>query len=233
MIAVNWLNPDLGAIVGQYPLLAVGAAFVAGLVTSIGPCTFAKAMAFAGYMGKEPVSTRARGTLLGASMVLGVTTSLVALGLLTGLAANVTRLGENVYYVAGGAIILMGLSSAGLLNIQIPVPRQAEALRRRFRNTRGPVGAYVLGLVFGLMLCPCCLPGLLSIYALTFAQGEVAYGIALVAAYTLGHHVPVLGVGIFAGTVKGLRHLQPWQSHVETALGSIMVVAGAFMLWIA
>ncbi len=224
--------PTLDSAVAQYPFIAVAAAFGAGLLTSLGPCTFTRSITFMGYIGQEPHLTRMKGFSLGVLLISGIAISYSSLGLIGYVANNIAKIGTGLYYFAGFMAVLMGLHYAGILRFRMPVPARLRALKERYSHYRGPVGSFMLGLVFGLMLCPCCLPGLLTIFAFTFAKGQLLYGALLVFAYTLGHSVPLLAVGLFTGAVKVLKGIQKWQEHIALATGTVMIIAGLVMLWL-
>lgn len=224
--------PDLGSSITQYPLIAVAVAFGVGLLTSLGPCTFARSVTLMGYIGSEERLTKTRGFLLAFLMLIGIAISYSSLGLVGYIAANIAKIGAGLYYFVGFMAVLMGLHFAGVLRFRIPVPGRLRSLKEKYAHYRGPTGSFMLGIVFGLMLCPCCLPGLLTIFALTFAKGQLLYGMLLVFAFTLGHGLPLLAVGLFAGAIKVFAGIQRWQEHISLANGTLMIIAGLVMLWL-
>ncbi|MHB0977191.1 MAG: cytochrome c biogenesis CcdA family protein [Candidatus Aquicultorales bacterium] len=223
--------PDLGSVITQYPLAAFAVAFAAGLVTSLGPCTFARSVTFMGYVGSETTLSKTKGFFLAFLLLVGITVSYSSLGLVGFIASNIADIGKNLYYFVGMVAVVMGLHYAGVVRFRIPVPAKIRELKERHSRYRGPVGSFVLGTLFGLMLCPCCLPGLLTIFALTFAKGQLLYGFGLVFAYTLGHGVPLLAVGVFTGGIRVLSGIQRWREHISLATGTLMIIAGFVMLW--
>lgn len=224
--------PDLGSAISEYPLIALAVAFGAGFITSLGPCTFARAVTFMGYVGSEERLTKSRGLFLAFVMLVGITISYSSLGLVGFVAANISSIGESLYYLVGLLAVLLGLHHAGVVRLRIPTPGRLRALKEKYAHYRGPTGSLMLGVVFGLMICPCCLPGLLTIFALTFAKGQIAYGVLLVFSYTLGHGIPLLMVGLTAGAIKVLSAVQRYQEHVSLATGTMMIIAGLIMLWL-
>ncbi len=222
--------PQLSEVL-QNPLFAVLVAFLAGLATSLGPCTFARAVTFIGYVGSEQEMTKTKGFALSFLLLIGLTVSYSSLGLVSFLANNVINIGIGLYYAVGILMVLMGLHFAEIIRVRIPTPNKLRELKDYYSKYRGPAGSLMLGGVFGFMLCPCCLPGLLAIFALTFAKGQLAYGALLVFSYTLGHGIPLLAVGIFTGAIKVMTAIQRWRDHVNLATGTLMVIAGLLFLW--
>jgi cytochrome c-type biogenesis protein len=214
------------------PFFAISVAFVAGLVTSLGPCTFARSITFLGYLGSEELVSKVRGFCLAFILLLGLTVSYSSLGLVGFIANNIIDIGTGLYYLVGIVMVLMGLHFAEIIRLRIPVPSRLYSLKQYYSSHRGPIGSFMLGIIFGLMLCPCCLPGLLAIFAYTFAEGKLLYGITLVFAYTLGHGIPLLLVGLFASTIQMMKALQRWRAHINLATGTLMILAGLLFLWI-
>ncbi|MDP1808420.1 MAG: cytochrome c biogenesis protein CcdA [Actinomycetota bacterium] len=216
----------------QNPLFAILIVGAAGLATSLGPCTFARAVTFMGYVGADKGMSRAKGFYLAFLLLVGLTVSYSSLGLIGFAANNLFKIGTGLYYATGAVMLMMGLHFAGLVRIRIPAPTKLRELKAHYSTYQGPAGSLMLGGVFGFMICPCCLPGLLAIFALTFAKGQVAYGVLLVFAYTLGHGIPLLAVGIFSGALNVMSSIQRWREHLNLATGTIMIIGGLLFLWI-
>lgn len=216
----------------QNPLFAASIVFVMGLATSLGPCTFTRAITIIGYVGSEEHMTRGKGFSLAFVSLLGLTLSYISLGLVSFIASNIINIGTNLYIVIGIVMVLMGLHFAGLVRITIPTFGKLRELKSRYSKYRGPTGSFLLGAVFGLMMCPCCLPGLVAIFGLTFAKGSVLYGALLVFVYTLGHGIPILVVGTLTGEAKVLTAARRWSEHVNLLTGTLMIIVGLLFIWI-
>jgi cytochrome c biogenesis protein CcdA len=85
------------------------------------------------------------------------------------------------YFVVGGVAIAIGLNLIGFydMNLAIPVHLQPKQ--------RGILGAFLLGLVFGIVSSPCATPILVLILTFVASKGKIVYGTSLLFVYAIGH----------------------------------------------
>jgi cytochrome c-type biogenesis protein len=136
----------------QGPLLALGVAVLAGVALELSPITYLFVPAVVGYAaGGSKSTTRRRAAGLSLAFVLGITTVYMMLGALWGslglLLLDLLRRWLWLWYGIGAIVLLlMGLRMVGLLYFSMPFLRSPNPTIRR----RGALGAYLLGLTFGL-----------------------------------------------------------------------------------
>ncbi len=125
-------------------------------------------------------------------------------------------------YLAGGVILLMGLSLLGLLPVRAKAAESVAAgaltsLGRRFFGTPSPGGALAMGMAAGLLPCPI----VLAFLAYSLQSGSVSKGIVTMGALSLGTMLPLL---IFGGAshLAGVK-LRNWG---PKAGGIILVLLG-------
>ena len=205
--------PDLLAV---YPLIAFGLVFVAGVISSASPCALATVPLVVGYVGGHAGGDRRRALLYSMAFVLGLATTFTALG------AAAALLGQLMGSLGGPWFVALGLLAAAMPHWQ---PKVA-----------GPLGALLLGALFGLVSSPCATPVLVALLGLVAAQGEVAYGISLLFVYALGHCVLMLAAGTFAGLVSAWarsRGMVAFSLWLKRVLGLLLVAAGGYLVWLA
>jgi cytochrome c-type biogenesis protein len=204
--------------------------FFGGVVTSIGPCNVAMIPLIVGYVGGRDV-TRGRSLALSTLFVVGLSITFVLLGLLAAaVGALFGWVGKIWYYVVAAICIVIGLQLLGLIHIPVPAlfARQRDGVK-----SRGLAGAFLLGLVSGLVSSQCATPVLVAILTYVMAKGAMAYGATLLFAYALGRGVPIVLAGTFAGLARNLSALGRWTSQLERVSGVIIIGVGLYFLWIA
>ena len=101
-------------------------------------------------------------------------------------------------------------------------------------SARGLPGAFLLGLVSGLVVSQCATPVLAVILTYVMAQQSgVLYGAALLFLYALGCGLPLVLVGTFTGVLKNLRAFGKWSGAVNKISGVLLILLGAYFLWAA
>ncbi|MBU1661633.1 MAG: cytochrome C biogenesis protein, partial [Chloroflexi bacterium] len=71
-------------------------------------------------------------------------------------------------------------------------------------------GAFLLGLISGLVASQCATPALAAILTYVMYTGAIAYGALLLFVYALGRGVPVVLAGTFTGALTSLQSLGRW-----------------------
>src|SRR5512139_3900325 len=202
---------NIEQIVAAYPLIAFGAVFLAGIVSSASPCVLATIPLVVGYVGGYADGDRKKAFLYSIAFILGLSLTFTAFGAAAGLLGTMFGMIGGWWYVALGAVaVLMGLQMVGLYQIRLPIHVEMKPKRR------GIFGAFLLGLFFGIVSSPCATPVLVVILTLVASKGEVLYGTALLFVYAIGHCMLMLLAGTFTGFVeafvkaKGVRNFSEW-----------------------
>jgi cytochrome c biogenesis protein CcdA len=97
----------------------------------------------------------------------------------------------------------------------------------------GAIGAFLLGLLFGVVSTPCAVPILAVLLTLVASQGNIVYGGLLLLVYSLGHSALILIAGTFMGAAKRLiesRGLRRANLILQRAAGVIIILVGIYFL---
>lgn len=214
------------------------AALVAGTISFLSPCVLPLVPAYLSYIAGEAIDeerdrsprTRLFTLALSAAFVLGFSLVFITLG------ASATVLGqvllqhkEQANIVAGIIIIVFGMLMLG-------GARFFNLLQRDFRfHVEGvagnPLSAFVLGVAFAFGWTPCIGPVLGAILTVSATQNDVATGIRLLAAYSLGLGLPFLLTALFLrNAVAHLKRLRTVGRYMQWGAGAVMIALGVAMI---
>jgi cytochrome c-type biogenesis protein len=220
------LSESLAATVQGNPWMAPLAALLGGLLTAANPCVLAMVPLMVGYVGGQEARSVRRSFLLSLTFSLGLTAMFAVLFLVTWAASSALRASWWTY-VAAAVCLLMGFHLMGLFHLKIPAPAGIQPRQRGF------VGAFLLGLLFGLVSMPCAGPVLLALLTVVPLKGP-AYGSLLLVAYSLGHCGLVLAGGTSMGLVQKMADSRGWQKGLawtRKAAGVLIALVGVFLLF--
>ena len=217
--------------------VSLPAALLGGLISFLSPCVLPLVPPYLSYLagatfdqleGGEDAGVRRRAVLASLLFVAGFSTVFVALGATASALGQVVRQHmDTLATLAGLAIIVMGLHFLGVFRIAL-LYREA---RLQVNRQVGLWGAYVMGLAFAFGWTPCIGPVLAAVLAVAGAEGSVARGAGLLAAYSLGLGIPFVlaafAMGPFVALMKRVRSRFVW---VERAMGALLVLTGVAFL---
>jgi len=220
----------LSQSIAENPLLAYVGVFLGGILSSSSPCVLATIPLVIGYVGGYSEGDRRKAVLYSLTFILGLSLTFTVLGAIAsvigGLFGMVSR---TWYFVVGGIAVVMGLHLIGLFEWNLPIPIHLQPKKR------GILGAFLLGLFFGIVSSPCATPVLALILTFVATKGEVVYGTSLLFIYALGHCALIFLAGTATGFVenfvksKGISNVTAWGKRIG---GSIVVFAGIYLIYL-
>lgn len=231
------LEPLFAALthaVSGSPAVALAAAFLWGILSILlSPCHLASLPLIVGFIDEQGrISTR-RAFFISLLFAVGILVTIAGIGVMTSAAGwmlgDVGRFGN---YLVAAILFVVGLHLLGL----IPMPWSGPGAVKMTR--RGPVAAFILGLVFGIALGPCTFAYMAPMLVVTFslAASNPAYGILLLAAYGLGHCAVIVLAGTFTEVVQ---HYLDWneKSHgaviLKKVCGVLVLLGGLYLIYTA
>ncbi len=218
--------------------VTIGLAFLAGLASFLSPCVFSLVPAYIGYLSGRAValnqienrSNRWETLAHGFAFVLGFSFVFI----LTGIA--VSALGALLYdirpwiaKIGGIVVILFGLHMTGLLRIRFLEydlrPQTNQDMQRSFLSSA------LMGVFFSFGWSPCVGPVLGAIYTIAGYSGNVAQGIQLLTAYSVGLAIPFLFAALGVGWVtKLLRRYGKALHYIEIGMGVLLIIMGLMLV---
>ena len=202
------------------------------MVLGLTPATYPMVPAVVGYVAGQEKITRGRAAAFGLAFALGVSTVYVILGFVFGVAglALLTFLNRSIwlwYGLLAPVLWAMGLRSLGLLRFGVPLLSTALPKRKH----RGVLGAYLVGLPFGLAGCPTCALVLPSVLTAVAASGNPFLGGLAMLGLGLGQGAVVVAAAAFGGGSLGSGRLHRHRAAVEKGIGVLLVLAAAYFTW--
>ncbi|HEX9564088.1 MAG TPA: cytochrome c biogenesis protein CcdA [Gemmatimonadaceae bacterium] len=217
----------------EAPAFGVLIAFSAGLLSFLSPCVLPLIPSYVTFitgLSLDDVQHARRTALVhGSLFVLGFTLVFLLLG------AGATAIGQALFgyrawisRIGGVVIIVFGLYLLGVLNIAF------FARERRFHvadKPMGYLGTVFVGFAFGAGWTPCIGPILGAILLYTSSQADLARGMWLLLAYSLGLAVPFLlsavAIERFSGFFQRMKRQMVW---VSRASGALLIGIGILMV---
>ena len=223
------LLDNIEQIITLYPLVAFGAVFLAGVVSSASPCVLATIPLVVGFVGGYSDGDRGKAFRNSLVFILGLSLTFTIFGAAAGLLGTMFgTLGGKWYLIAGVVALVMGGQLMGLYEIRLPVKRDFKPKQGGF------IGAFLLGLFFGVVSSSCATPVLVVLLTLVAGKGQILYGITLLFCYAIGHCLLMLFAGTFTGFVeafvkaRGVVNFSLWAKRVS---GAIVVLVGGWFFW--
>lgn len=201
-------------------------AFGQGVLVDLTPCVYPLIPITVAVFGAQGVS-KGRALFLASAYVLGMAVLYTSLALVAGVSgAQFGSWLANPFVVTPIAVLLLALAASmfGAYDLQLPPSLQTKL---NSVGGAGPIGAFLMGLVSGLISAPCTGPVLLSL--LTYVAkvsaegGSLLYGASLMFTYSLG-----MGTLFFA-VALGASLMAPgaWMENVKSVFGIALVI----MVW--
>lgn len=206
---------------------AIGTVFVAGVATSLTPCVYPMIPITVSLFGARQARSRRWAFVLASCYVAGIALTYTSLGLLVafgGWAVGGALTSRWFVVPLAGVFVAMAASMFGLWKLTVP---HSVSDRLSRAGGQGVVGAFVMGVVGGIIIAPCTGPILAGLLAYVATQRDVMLGGALLLSYSLGIGVLFWLIATFS---LRLPRAGRWMEAVQSSFGVVMLVAALFYL---
>ncbi len=212
--------------------LVIGAFFAAGVLLSLTPCVLPMLPILSSIIvGQGGTPSRARGFFLAFSYSLGMALLYTVLGVAAGLAGGgLAAYLQKPWVLTLFALLLIGfsLSMFGVYEIQLPSRFTGGVSDATQRLPAGKFfSVFVMGALSALIVSPCVAAPLAGALLYISQTGNVAVGGLALFALAWGMSVPLLLLGLSAGTL--LPRAGPWMETVKYFFGLLLL---SVALWI-
>ncbi|MFH1706973.1 MAG: cytochrome c biogenesis protein CcdA [Planctomycetota bacterium] len=214
--------------------IAVGASFIWGVLSILlSPCHLASIPLIVGFIDKQGRMSTRRAFGISTLFAVGILITIAAIGAITAAAGRMMgNVGAWGNYIVAAIFIVVGLVLLDVIPMPWAGPGQVNMQKR------GPLAAFILGLVFGIALGPCTFAFMAPMLGVAFKLGatNLPYGILLLAVYGVGHCAVIVCAGTFTGVVQ--RYLD-WNEKSRGAVifkrvcGTLVIIGGLYMIWTA
>lgn len=227
---------ELGSIAavldGGKLLIILPAFMLLGLGLAFTPCLLPMVPILASIIVGEGTNVkRARGFILALAYSLGMATVYTALGVGAGLAGEglgATLQNPWVLGAVGVLMVGMALSMFGFYQLQLPAALQTRLVDASGRQSGGKLaGVFAMGAISALILGPCVAAPLAGALVYISQTRDVVVGGAALFAMAMGMSIPLLLVGLSAGSL--LPRAGAWMDAVKRFFGVLML---AMAIWL-
>ena len=225
----------------EISLAFAGAAFLAGLLTFLAPCTLPLVPAYLGFIsGVDEAQLRNPATaaaarrqifLNGLAFIIGFTVIFIAFGVLAGFAG--TALADYRIWltrIGGVLVILFGLFMLGFL--KLPFWQGGAGLPLPKWLTLGkPSSSFLVGAVFALGWTPCVGPILGSILLLAGTSGTAFTGGVMLTIFSIGLAIPFIIIALaFSRATSYIEKISPYLKVISVLGGVFLILLGALLV---
>lgn len=208
-------------------------ALLAGFLTSLSPCVYPLIPITLSIIGARRYNGRLQGFFMSGAYVLGMCLVYAILGAsfaYAGWLAGSVMSSPVVLSLIALIFFIFALSMFDVFQLFIP----DFWLNRLSRvGGIGYRGAFLMGMVAGLIAAPCTGPVLGFILTLIASDQNIGSGMVLMASFSLGMGLPFLALGTFSSAIAHLPKSGPWMKSIKSLLGTIMIGVSLYYLALA
>ncbi len=217
----------IAQVLGGGKLLVIIPAFILlGLGLAFTPCVLPMVPILASIIVGEGAQTkRSRGLVLALAYSLGMALVYTGLGIAAGLIGEGLSAALQNPWVLGAFGLLMAvmaLSMFGFYQLQLPSALQSRLVDASGRRSGGKLaGVFTMGAISALIVGPCVAAPLAGALVYISQTRDVAIGGAALFAMAMGMSIPLLLVGVSAGSL--LPRAGAWMDEVKKFFGVLML----------
>lgn len=226
----DWLS-QIAEMIRHNMWFAPILALLAGILTSVTPCSLSSVPLIIGYVGGVGEKNPKKAFAYSAVFSLGTAVTFVALGIIATSAGKLMGTSSAVWYIILGVLmVLMALQTWEIFNFIPSVNLLSKSKKRGF------VGAFLAGILGGIFSSPCSTPVLIALLAIVAGEGNLIWGILLMLLYSVGHSALVMVAGTSVGFVQKINSSETYNKAaivIKLLMGMVILLIGLYMFWLA
>ena len=222
----------LSEALSNSPLLAVGALYGAGVLTSLTPCVYPMIPITASVIAGTSREDQSKGRTVGLTLTyaVGMAVLYAFLGALAGLTGSLfgsVSASPWALIAIGNLLLLFALAMLDV--IPVPVPRKLMAWAGGLEG--GSYAAvFVMGAASGVVAAPCGAPAFAVVLTWVAATQAGLMGFVYLFVFSFGMTTLLIAVGIFSGTLTLLPSSGRWMVWAKRFAAVVMIVMAQYYL---
>ena len=225
----EWLD-ILSTLISRSMWLAPLLALLAGVLTSLTPCSLSSVPLVIGYVGGTGNNDTKRAFRLSLTFSAGSAVTFTILGIVSSLVGKLMGTSSSWWYLLLGVLmVLMALQTWEIYNFIPSTYLIAKNTRR------GYIGAFIAGILGGVFSSPCATPVLITLLAIVAEKGSLLWGIVLLLLYSVGHSALVIVAGTSIGFVKNMTSNNKYGTFskvLRIVMGSVILLIAFYMFYL-
>lgn len=225
----QWLA-ILSTLISQSMWVAPVLALLAGVLTSLTPCSLSSVPLVIGYVGGTGNHDTKRAFWLSLTFAAGSAVTFTILGTVASLVGKLMGTSSSWWYLLLGVLmVLMALQTWEIYNFIPSTYLIAKNTRR------GYIGAFMAGILGGVFSSPCATPVLITLLAVVAEKGSLLWGIVLLLLYSVGHSALVIVAGTSIGFVKTMTSNNQYGRFsmvLRIVMGSVILLIAFYMFYL-
>jgi cytochrome c-type biogenesis protein len=214
-------------IAGGTAIAALGC-FLWGMVSVVfSPCHLASIPLIVAYVGGQQQILKPRQAVYYSFVfTLGLFITIALIGIICALLGRMLGdVGKYWQILVGLILIWVALGMFGVERCSM-----SGSLLYRLKLT-GLLGAFILGLAYGVLSGSCTFGFIAPILAIITIQQKVATGILFILLFAIGHCLPIVVAGSSTAAVKGILENSRWQGAANWFRKGAGVVIGILAIY--
>lgn len=221
---LDHISNEIGNNLWLAPIMAL----LAGVLTSLMPCSLSTVPLVIGCVGGSS-SAGKRALWLSILFALGSSITFLLFGIVAALAGMLLDNFEFwLHLILGIVLILMALQMWDVIEI---IPSSTFSVANRLR---GCIGAFLAGLLAGVFSAHCASPMIVALLAIVIDRGHILYGIVLFLLFSIGHGILSVIAGTSLGLVQRITESEKYERFsriIRICLGVIIALTALWLLW--
>ena len=201
--------------------------FAAGFLSSLTPCVYPMIPITIAYIGGKSTESKMKGFILSVFYVLGLSICYSVLGIFAALTGRIFgQIASNpyTYLVLGNIFMLLGLNMLGVFEIPLP----SFLMNISAGKKKGIFGAFIMGIILGIVAAPCTGPILALILTFVAAKQNIFFSVSTLFVYSLGMGLLFLVLGTFSGLLASIPKSGAWMDIIKKLFGFLILIISQY-----